>query len=497
MRAQVGPSGLLLIGFAVVGFGCDGTMNTGTAQRPVNNKPGADGNCPTGQSLCGAGVFSICVDLKSDPSHCGACDRACTPGIACQTGMCRQTVCAGAEVPFSSQPATERPSSASPDAPFPFLFPKELLADINGDGRLDLVSWTSVAGVCPTCGIDLTQFRVSLAQPSGGFATPDVYHARLDIQRVSTIDVNADGLTDLSIYSSSYVNSAVSPYAVELWLGQRDGHLKRYDGAGVNGNTVDMGGVELGFDDLSGDGWPDLVLPGPELDYENPPTISIYLSDSMGALHLSQTFVAWSRHTLIRDMNRDGNPDLLLLSESMEILYNRGNGLFEQPVNCALSVGGALATQDLLVDDFNRDGWTDIASNEMFQSHIAVLLGLGGCGFAPIVDYEVPGTSAGFLRTADINGDGVLDIVSVNPVSSPDPTKPFGSPLILTDFVLSVLLGNPDGTFRLQDSIISLGPKQILSVTIAEITGDQRPDIMVSTADTQTVTTSILENTCQ
>ncbi|HEX7508185.1 MAG TPA: hypothetical protein VF550_15520, partial [Polyangia bacterium] len=80
MRAQHDFGTELLIGLIVFGLGCGGTLETGTAKKPANNKPAADGTCPTGRSLCGTGRFAICVDLQNDPGHCGACDRACSPG---------------------------------------------------------------------------------------------------------------------------------------------------------------------------------------------------------------------------------------------------------------------------------------------------------------------------------------------------------------------------------------------------------------------------------
>ena len=111
MRAQHYFASELLIGLIVLGLGCGGTLKTGTAKKPDNNKPAADGTCPSGQSLCGIGVFAICVDLQNDPNHCGTCGGTCSPGIACQAGLCQQTVCSGV-VSFSSQSGTS-PSDAS------------------------------------------------------------------------------------------------------------------------------------------------------------------------------------------------------------------------------------------------------------------------------------------------------------------------------------------------------------------------------------------------
>jgi len=496
MRAQHDFGSALLIGLVVLGLACDGTMNTGTAKKPVNNKPAADGTCPSGQSLCGVGVFAICVELQDDPGYCGTCDRACSPGIACQSGVCQQTVCTGTAIPLSGQPTTSAADAGVVTYGMDFM-PNQVLADINGDGRLDRIDWLTLLGICETCSVDLSTFHVSLGRPDGSFAPPDTYNASDVISRVIVTDVNSDGLADLYVVSMTYTNSTNDPYHVELWLGQKDGHLRRFDAASM---TVDSPGgfaSEVAIGDLSGDGWPDLVISAPT-DPNDPPKLNVYLSDSTGALHLSQTFQAWSLHTVIRDWNGDGSPDLALVSGSMEILYNRGDGTFEPPLDCALYVGGgSVQSEDLLVEDFNRDGWMDIASEDMFTPRVGVMLGLGGCGFSPISYYDLPGNSAGFLRAADINGDGILDIVSVNGNFGPPPSNSISATPATRDYLLAVLIGHSDGTFQLQNEGISLGPNVVTDVTIGEVTGDQRPDIVVSSTDGKTGQTSTWENTCQ
>ena len=504
----------LLLGLAAFVLGCGGTMNTGTAKRPVNNKPAADGTCPSAQSLCGTGVFAVCVDLQNDPAYCGTCDRACSPGIACQAGVCQQTVCTGTTVPLSGQPTTSTSTTggtsttdggattgdASITGPAPYFFSaNQILADVNGDGRLDLIEDLAFWNSCQNCGVDLTEFHVSLGLTGGGFAPPDTYHASADIEEIFATDVNSDGMADLYVVSSTYSNSSIAPYHVELWLGQKDGHLKRSDAAGLSVDAMSGSGYQIAIGDLSGDGWPDLVMSTPDSDLEAPPKINVYLSDNTGALRLSQTFFAWAGRTFIRDWNRDGSPDLVLLWGSVEILYNRGDGTFEQPVNCGLSVGyGSWGQRDVVVEDFNRDGWMDLAVGDGYMDNrVDVMLGLGGCGFAPISFYDVPGSSVEFLGAADMNGDGILDLVSVGPVSGPDPNDPNGLATVTTDNLLAVLIGKPDGTFQLQDTVISLGPNQISDVAIGEVSGDQRPDIVVSSAGGRTGQTSIWENTCQ
>jgi hypothetical protein len=35
----------------------------------------------------------MCVDVSSDPAHCGACDKSCNNGESCVMGMCQATPC--------------------------------------------------------------------------------------------------------------------------------------------------------------------------------------------------------------------------------------------------------------------------------------------------------------------------------------------------------------------------------------------------------------------
>lgn len=44
--------------------------------------------CPTPLAECGG----QCVDVQTDPRHCGECGRACRVGEACTGGTCRQSL---------------------------------------------------------------------------------------------------------------------------------------------------------------------------------------------------------------------------------------------------------------------------------------------------------------------------------------------------------------------------------------------------------------------
>lgn len=54
----------------------------GSASRR-RSAPEADTRCAFGMQACASG----CVDLQTDPLHCGACDRVCVG--RCEDGLCR------------------------------------------------------------------------------------------------------------------------------------------------------------------------------------------------------------------------------------------------------------------------------------------------------------------------------------------------------------------------------------------------------------------------
>jgi hypothetical protein len=116
----------------------------------------------------------------------------------------------------------------------------------------------------------------------------------------------------------------------------------------------------------------------------------------------------------------------------------------------------------LAVDDLNCDGVLDLVVG--YGHQIAVLLGDGSGGFQRVADYPTPfpGAFGPFgVRTADINSDGIPDIVTANSV-------------------VSVWLGKGDGTFGPRMDFSSGGAYRNV---IADFDNDGRPDIAVTSYD--------------
>ncbi len=130
------------------------------------------------------------------------------------------------------------------------------------------------------------------------------------------------------------------------------------------------------------------------------------------------------------------------------------------------------------VADFNSDGRLDFftfANNSSDSNLVSALMLQNSDG--TFTRRDVPSIPIGAIVVADLNGDGHADIVSAVPGPSNDHGDPLG-PATLT-----IALGNGDGTFRVQSAINLLGDNGGTSVLVRDITGDNKPDILVFSGD--------------
>jgi hypothetical protein len=117
------------------------------------------------------------------------------------------------------------------------------------------------------------------------------------------------------------------------------------------------------------------------------------------------------------------------------------------------------------VADLNGDGIPDIMTVNEGNLTVSVLVGSGGGVFAPAVDYST-GTEG--IAVGDFNGDGILDMVVGG-----------------TGTTVSVLLGNGDGTFGPFTAFNAGGVAS--DVAVGDFNGDGKLDIAVSNANDDTV----------
>src|SRR5262245_25653598 len=138
---------------------------------------------------------------------------------------------------------------------------------------------------------------------------------------------------------------------------------------------------------------------------------------------------------------------------------------------------GANQTWAVTAGDLNNDGFADVVVTSHCYSAlscntgIGVFLNDGSGGLLPGVRYEsgAPGGDANqSVAIADLDGDGTPDLVVLN-AQSPS---------------VSFVRGNGDGTFQTTATyLLNIHPNVAVipnKLTVADVNGDSRPDIMVS-----------------
>jgi uncharacterized protein (DUF2141 family) len=112
----------------------------------------------------------------------------------------------------------------------------------------------------------------------------------------------------------------------------------------------------------------------------------------------------------------------------------------------------------------------------------AVPTNLGPLIFLPAVAYDSGGYTASAVAVGDVNGDGKLDIVLGNECANSG-CLPGGA-------AVDVLLGNGDRTFQTAVTYHtggSSGPFFPVSIAIADVNGDHKPDLVVANGGSNTV----------
>ncbi|MCB9898660.1 MAG: VCBS repeat-containing protein [Planctomycetes bacterium] len=324
------------------------------------------------------------------------------------------------------------------------------LADLDGDGRLDVVA---VDDGHPT-------LALSFGLGDGGFLPPVLLAASDMAYWVSVGDVTSDGVPDLVSIEGAilldvllYVGAGDGTFAPPVSI--VDDALPAYlrlvdlDGDGdldVIGSTVfasecatwlgdGSGGFATGpvtdldvgsggqsyaaalFDpgDLDGDGLPDLVVAHADAALID---VRRGLGDgSFGAAEPRATpFVP--RLVDLADLDLDGRLDLVVCGpcppgtfELGELPSNRvlvfrglGDGSFETSAACDVTT--PVCASWLEVTDVDLDGWRDVVLST--ENGVSVLLGLGGGRLAPAQPFSGP---PGVVLPGDLDGDGDVELI--------------------------------------------------------------------------------------
>jgi hypothetical protein len=259
-------------------------------------------------------------------------------------------------------------------------------------------------------------------------------------------DLDGDGFPEI-VLSGNQVDELG---AFSLLPNRGDGTFaaERLIASGFGEEVQDVG-------DLDGDGIPDLVVSN---YWSN--GIAIYLGK--GALQFDAgTFHGTATHggpTLIADYDRDGKADVISFSFGsgnpvrVHLFRGNGNGTLASKTTIDTQLANADAPSPRIIN-----GALEILVNER-SANVGIIRYANGMVTTSFIPMSNLGLSSAF---ADLNGDGIADIVDT-----------------LDDGDISVALGNADDTFR--------EPKIVGHVTfptevrVADLDGDGHADLVVS-----------------
>lgn len=349
------------------------------------------------------------------------------------------------------------------------------VADVNGDGVPDLLVATTLdQGVVNNMGFA----NVILGQKTapGTFVTGVQYPATgSDPSSIAVADLAGSGSLDLVVANFGTASVTVFMHGATA-------------GTFQPGVDVFTGGLpnQVAIGSLNG-GNPDIVVADASASgnviilFHDPANPGKFLAPVMLPTTLTTSAVA------IADLNGDGHPDIVAATYDSNgnngavlVFYQSASspGTFATPV----SFPAGAQPQAVRVADVNGDGLPDLlvanlgpGTDGTGMSGVSVLLqdaAHPGNFLAPVTYATQSG--AVDVAVGDLNGDGKPDLVVANLGPAPS-----GS--------VSVLLQNPvsPGTFGAATNYPGFG--QPLSVAIADLNGDGRPDIAVADSTTATV----------
>jgi hypothetical protein len=169
---------------------------------------------------------------------------------------------------------------------------------------------------------------------------------------------------------------------------------------------------------------------------------------------------------VVGDFNGDGKLDLAVANlanpSTVSVLLGNGDGTFQSHIDYST---GLIIVLGLAVADVNNDGNLDLVAPGVFiDGHVAILLGNGDGTFQPPLTYTTDG-NAQAVAVADLNGDGKPDLAAVSSLNYSGEAQ-FG--------LLTVLLGNGDGTFLLRKDFAGDGSQEVIS---GDFNGDGKLDL--------------------
>lgn len=350
------------------------------------------------------------------------------------------------------------------------------LADVNGDGKLDLL----VADGGGTIG-------VSLGNGDGTFAPAQSYGSGgWETYAIVVGDVNGDGHLDLIATSSCVSGENCDHGVVSVLLGNGDGTFraaKTFDSGGADARSVAIG-------DVNGDRIPDIVVANNCVSSGNCSNgaVTVLLGVGDGTFQAAKSYNSGGQNSsgiALSDVNGDGKLDALISnycsgdcvqSGNVGVLFGNGDGTFQAAQTYASDNVNSIA-----IADMNQDGWPDVLlatycayGEACLSKGVQMMLNNRDGTFQPVQTFFSGGKSGTAIAVQDVSRDGKLDVIVANYCISGN-----SRPGKCHSGVVGVLLGNDDGTFQQAQKYRS-GSSHALAIAVGDVNGDGKADLVVA-----------------
>lgn len=351
-------------------------------------------------------------------------------------------------------------------------FVRGAVADVDGDGRRDLVFGYGDPG-----GDGASGFGVMRGRGDGTFApvswTPVTTGSFTDVIGLAVGDLNGDGKPDVVVLTAP----RQAAHVVRRFAGAGDGTFTPL-GAPTplkQAPDDDLGSYpqSVSVADVTEDGKPDVLVTRIRMPGAAPATVgvSVLRGDGLGGIAELPTSPfstggpgaaggggVNATHLRIADLDGDGHRDLVTINKhapttggldpnpvgaTVSVLRGDGSGRFAAAPGGPFPVYAADAFEpdpfplDAHVDDLDGDGHPDLAVANERDGRLVVLGGRGDGSFAlrPELTRPLPADSRGpfLLDAADLDGDGRVDLALAHQVRNrtqlsvwrnPAPAKP-------------------------------------------------------------------------